>query len=207
MIPKTGAQRQRKHRWSGHLFRPEDKNELDFSEPSMLFYAQESATWMTRNTTIALHRIPARWFMCPLISTSLRMSSALRARARSLGSLMGYLLFKSNTVANQCCFRDITLDNVTRLQMHELVVSCPIKACLEQQRILLWSSFQIFAKVPSHHRYWFSLVWFFASYVFDLIRRIRLLWQMLCVCQYVKRMPCVLHFAPAAAELQGRLQL
>jgi len=30
--------------------------------------------------------------MCPLISTSLRMSSALRASARSLGSLMGYSL-------------------------------------------------------------------------------------------------------------------
>jgi len=26
----------------GHLFRPEDKDELDFSEPAMLFYAQES---------------------------------------------------------------------------------------------------------------------------------------------------------------------
>jgi len=24
----------------GHLFRPEDKDELDFSEPAMLFYAQ-----------------------------------------------------------------------------------------------------------------------------------------------------------------------
>jgi len=28
----------------GHLFRPEDKDELDFSEPAMLFYAQESTT-------------------------------------------------------------------------------------------------------------------------------------------------------------------
>jgi len=28
----------------GHLFRPEDKDELDFSEPGMLFYAQESTT-------------------------------------------------------------------------------------------------------------------------------------------------------------------
>jgi len=26
----------------GHFFRPEDKDELDFSEPAMLFYAQES---------------------------------------------------------------------------------------------------------------------------------------------------------------------
>jgi len=60
----------------------------------MLFYAQESTTWMTRNTTIAFHCIPARWFMCPVISTSLRMSSALRACARSLGSLMGYLVSK-----------------------------------------------------------------------------------------------------------------
>jgi len=56
------------------------------------FYAQESTTWMTRNTAIAFHRIPARWFTCPLISTSLRMSSALWASARSLGSLMGYEL-------------------------------------------------------------------------------------------------------------------
>jgi len=29
---------------SGHLFRPGDKYELDFSEPAMLFYAQESTT-------------------------------------------------------------------------------------------------------------------------------------------------------------------
>jgi len=72
----------------GHLFRPEDKDELDFLERAMLFYAQESTTWMTRNTTIAFHRIPARWFMCPLISTSLRMSSALQAHARSLGFLI-----------------------------------------------------------------------------------------------------------------------
>jgi len=28
----------------GHLFRPEDKDELDFSEHAMLFYAQESTT-------------------------------------------------------------------------------------------------------------------------------------------------------------------
>jgi len=28
----------------GHLFLPEDKDELDFSEPAMLFYAQESTT-------------------------------------------------------------------------------------------------------------------------------------------------------------------
>jgi len=28
----------------GHLFRPEDKDELDFSEPAVLFYAQESTT-------------------------------------------------------------------------------------------------------------------------------------------------------------------
>jgi len=28
----------------GHLFRPEDKDELDFSEPAMLFCAQESTT-------------------------------------------------------------------------------------------------------------------------------------------------------------------
>jgi len=28
----------------GHLFRPEDKDELDFSEPAMLFYAQQSTT-------------------------------------------------------------------------------------------------------------------------------------------------------------------
>jgi len=28
----------------GHLFRPEDKDELDFSEPAMLFYAQKSTT-------------------------------------------------------------------------------------------------------------------------------------------------------------------
>jgi len=28
----------------GHLFRPEDKDELDFSEPAMLFYAQELTT-------------------------------------------------------------------------------------------------------------------------------------------------------------------
>jgi len=28
----------------GHLFRPEDKDELDFLEPAMLFYAQESIT-------------------------------------------------------------------------------------------------------------------------------------------------------------------
>jgi len=28
----------------GRLFRPEDKDELDFSEPAMLFYAQESTT-------------------------------------------------------------------------------------------------------------------------------------------------------------------
>jgi len=33
----------------GHLFRPEDKDELDLSEPAMLFYAQESTTLMTRN--------------------------------------------------------------------------------------------------------------------------------------------------------------
>jgi len=65
----------------GHRFRPEDRNELDFSEHAMLFYAQESTTWMTRNITITFHRIPARWFMCPLISTSLRMSSALWASA------------------------------------------------------------------------------------------------------------------------------
>jgi len=71
MTPNTGAQRQRKHRRKkknkavkssaktdaqrqserrqrmangGHLFRPEDKDELDFSEPAMLFYAQESTT-------------------------------------------------------------------------------------------------------------------------------------------------------------------
>jgi len=44
----------------GHLFRPENKDELDFSESAMLFYAQESTTRMTRNTTIAFHRIPAR---------------------------------------------------------------------------------------------------------------------------------------------------
>jgi len=31
--------------------------------------------------------------MCPLISTSLPMSSALRARARSLGFLMGYMIY------------------------------------------------------------------------------------------------------------------
>jgi len=78
----------------GHLFRPEDKDELNFSEPAMLFYAQESTTWMTRNTTIAFHCIPARWFMCPLISTSLRMSSAFLASARSLGSLMGHIAIK-----------------------------------------------------------------------------------------------------------------
>jgi len=75
----------------GHLFCPEDKDELDFSKPAMLFYAQQSTTLMTRNTTIAFHRIPAHWFMCLFISTSLRMSSALRASARSLGSLMGYI--------------------------------------------------------------------------------------------------------------------
>jgi len=63
----------------GHLFRPEDKDELDFSEPALPFYAQESTTRMTRNTTIAFHHIPARWFMCPLISTLFTMSSALRA--------------------------------------------------------------------------------------------------------------------------------
>jgi len=28
----------------GHLFLPEDKDELDFSEPVMLFYVQESTT-------------------------------------------------------------------------------------------------------------------------------------------------------------------
>jgi len=28
----------------GRLFRPEDKDELNFSEPAMLFYAQESTT-------------------------------------------------------------------------------------------------------------------------------------------------------------------
>jgi len=28
----------------GHLFRPEDKDELDFSEIAMFFYAQESIT-------------------------------------------------------------------------------------------------------------------------------------------------------------------
>jgi len=28
----------------GHLCRPEDKDELDFLEPAMLFYAQESTT-------------------------------------------------------------------------------------------------------------------------------------------------------------------
>jgi len=28
----------------GHLFRPEDKDESDFSEPAMLCYAQESTT-------------------------------------------------------------------------------------------------------------------------------------------------------------------
>jgi len=28
----------------GHLFRPEDNDELNFSEPAMLFYAQESTT-------------------------------------------------------------------------------------------------------------------------------------------------------------------
>jgi len=28
----------------GHIFRPEDKDELDFSEPTILFYAQESTT-------------------------------------------------------------------------------------------------------------------------------------------------------------------
>jgi len=39
---------------------------------------------------IACYRIPARWFMYPLISTSLAMSSALWAGARSLGFLMGY---------------------------------------------------------------------------------------------------------------------
>jgi len=39
---------------------PEDKDKLDFSEPAMLFYAQESTTRMTRNTIIAFHRFPAR---------------------------------------------------------------------------------------------------------------------------------------------------
>jgi len=82
----------------GHLIRPEDKHGLDFSEPAVLFYAQESTTWMTWNTTITFHRIPARWFMCPLISTSLWMSSALRASARSLGSLIGYW-------SHQCMWR------------------------------------------------------------------------------------------------------
>jgi len=70
MTPNMGAQRQRKHRRKkkknqaakppaqmdaqrqsqrrqrmangGHVFRAEDKHELDFSEPAMLFYAQES---------------------------------------------------------------------------------------------------------------------------------------------------------------------
>jgi len=28
----------------GHLFHPEDTDELDFSEPAMLFYAQESTS-------------------------------------------------------------------------------------------------------------------------------------------------------------------
>jgi len=29
---------------AGHFFHPEDKGELDFMEPAMLFYAQESIT-------------------------------------------------------------------------------------------------------------------------------------------------------------------
>jgi len=48
MTPNTGAQRQSQRRQrmanGGHLFRPEDKDELDFSEPAMLFYAQQSTT-------------------------------------------------------------------------------------------------------------------------------------------------------------------
>jgi len=47
-LVQTDAQRQSQRRQrmgnGGHLFRPEDKDELDFSEPAMLFYAQQSTT-------------------------------------------------------------------------------------------------------------------------------------------------------------------
>jgi len=72
----------------GHLFRPVDKDKLDFSEPAMPFYAQESTTWMTQNTTIAFHCIPAIH-----VSSHLYVAySELRSPgfAQSLGFLMRY---------------------------------------------------------------------------------------------------------------------
>jgi len=44
----------------GHLFHPEDKDELDFSKPAMLFYAQEYHLNDTEYNHSLLHRIPAR---------------------------------------------------------------------------------------------------------------------------------------------------
>jgi len=53
--------------------------------------------------------------MCPLISTSLPMSSALRASARSLGSLMRYLLIHAgmSTVLANVVDADIFLLGVS----------------------------------------------------------------------------------------------
>jgi len=47
VIAKTGLTDQLQYDGmanDSHLFHPEDKDELDFSEPAMLFFAQESTT-------------------------------------------------------------------------------------------------------------------------------------------------------------------
>jgi len=64
----------------GHLFRPEDKDELDFSEPAMLFYARVNHL----NDTEYNHSLPPYSSTLIHVSshTSLRVSSALRASAR-----------------------------------------------------------------------------------------------------------------------------
>jgi len=75
----------------GHLFRPEDKDELDFSEPPMLFYARvDHVNDMEYNYSLPPYS-SALIHVHPLMSTSFRMSSALRASALSLGSLIGYI--------------------------------------------------------------------------------------------------------------------